>query len=67
MENIKRPYVLGGVSVQATPAPVETNTTPAVPFMSINDRQTLKTVSFKEEGAQDKVNDGLEKLFQILE
>ena len=54
MENIKRASALGGVSVQATPAPVETKTTPAVPFMSMNDRQTLKTVSFKEEGAQDK-------------
>ena len=67
MENIKRPYALGGVLVQATPAPVETNTTPTVPFMSINGRHTLKTVSFKEEGAQDKGNDGLEKLSQILE
>ena len=38
MENIKRACALGGVSVQATPAPVETNTTPAVPFMTMNDR-----------------------------
>ena len=67
MENIKRACVLGGVSVQATPAPAETKTTPAVPFMSMNDRQTLKTVSFKEEGSQDKMNDGLEKLSQILD
>ena len=63
MENIKRACALGGVSVQATPAPVEINTTPTVPFMTMNDRQDrqpLKTVSFREEGAQDKVNDGLE-------
>ena len=31
------------------------------------DRQPLKTVSFKAEGTQDKVNDGLEKLSQILD
>ena len=67
MKNIKRACALDGVSVQATPAPVETNTTPTVPFMTMNDRQILKTVSFKEEGAQDKVNDGLEKLSQILD
>ena len=67
MKNIKRACALGGVLVQATPAPIETNTTPAVPFMTMNDRQTLETVSFKEEGAQDKTNDGLEKLSQILE
>ena len=70
MENIKRACALGGVSVQATPAPVKTNTTPTVPFMTMNDRQDrqpLKTVSFKEEGTQDKVNDDLEKLSQILD
>ena len=70
MENIKRACALGGVSVQATPTPVETNTGPTVPFMTMNDRQdrqSLKTVSFKEEGAQYKVNDGLEKLSQILD
>ena len=67
MENIKRAYALGGVSVQATPALLEINTTPSVPFMTMNDRQTLKTVSFKEEGPQHKVNDGLEKLSQILD
>ena len=67
MENIKKACALGGVSVQAIPAPAETKTTLAVPFMSMNDRQTLRTVSFKEEGAQDKVNDGLEKLSQILD
>ena len=64
MENIKRACAL------STPAPVETNTTPTVPFMTMNDRQDrqpLKTVSFKEEGAQDKINDGLEKLSQILD
>ena len=39
---------------------VETNTTPTVPFMIMNDRQErqpLKTVSFKEERTQDKVNE----------
>ena len=35
MENIKRACALGGVSVQATPAPVETNTTPTVPFTTM--------------------------------
>ena len=48
MENIKRACALGGVPVQAIPIPVEANTTPTVPFMTMNDRQTLKTVSFKE-------------------
>ena len=48
MENIKRACVLGGVSVQATPAPTETKTTPVVPFMQMNDRQNLKTVNFKK-------------------
>ena len=36
MENIKRACALGGVSVQA--APVETKTTPTVPFMQMTDR-----------------------------
>ena len=48
-ENIKRACASGGVSVQATPAPVETKTTPAVPFMQLNERQNFKTVSFKDD------------------
>ena len=51
MENIKRACTLGGVSVQGPPAQVETNVTPTVPFMIMDDRherQPLKTVSFKE-------------------
>ena len=36
MENTKRVCVLGGVSVQATPAPTETKTTLIVPFMQLN-------------------------------
>ena len=39
MENIKRVCALGGVSVQGTSAQVETNNTPTVPFMFMNDRQ----------------------------
>ena len=39
MENIKRACALGGASVQATPAPVETKTTPAVPFMQLNEME----------------------------
>ena len=38
MENIKRASALGGVLVQATPAPTETKTSPVVPFMQMNDR-----------------------------
>ena len=38
MENIKRACALGGVSVQGTPAQIETNNTPTVPFMFMNDR-----------------------------
>ena len=52
MENIKRACALGGVSVQGTSALVETNNTPTVPFMIMNDRQErqlLKSVNFKEE------------------
>ena len=62
MENIKRACALGGVSVQGTPAQVETNNTPTVPFMFMNDRQErqpLKTVSFKEESRQEKVNESI--------
>ena len=67
MDNIKRACVLGGVSAHDTPAPTETGTTPVVPFMQMNDRQTMKTVSFKEDTAQDKMNDSLDKLSQIID
>ena len=70
MENIKRACALGGVSLQGIPALVETNNTPTVPFMIMNDRQErqpLKTVSFKEESSQDKVNESIPKLTQIME
>ena len=56
MENIKRASALGGVSVQAAPAPTETNITPVVPFMQMNDIQTLKNVSFKEDVVKDSLN-----------
>ena len=65
MENIKRACVSGGVSVQATPAPTETKTTPVVIFMQMNDTQTLRTVSFKEDVVRDnrtEMNSSLEKL-----
>ena len=70
MENIKRACALDGVSVQGPPAKVETNNTPTVPFMFMNDRQErhpLKTVSFKEESSQDKVNESILKLTQMME
>ena len=70
MENIKRACTLGGVSVQGPPAQVETNNTPTVPFMFMNDRQEiqpLKTVSFKEESSQDKINESILKLTQMME
>ena len=41
MKNIKRACALGGVSVQSTQAPVETRTTPTVPFMQMTDKQDL--------------------------
>ena len=44
MENIKIACALGGISVQATPALVETRTTPTVPFMQVTDRQDPRTV-----------------------
>ena len=59
MENIKRVCALGGVSVQATPAPVETKTTPTVPFIQMNERQNFKTVSFKDDIVKE-VKDSLE-------
>ena len=70
MENIKRACALGGVSVQGPPAKVEANNNPTVPFMFMNDRQErqpLKAVSFKEESSQDKVNESILKLTQMME
>ena len=70
IENIKRACALGGVSVQGLPAQVETNVSPTVPFMIMNDRcerQPLMTVSFKEESSQDKVNESIFKLTQMME
>ena len=75
MENIKRACALGGVSVQATPAPAEIKTTPAVPFMQLNERQSFKTVSFKDDIVKDvkdslEMNDMkpiLERLTQVME
>ena len=70
MENIKRTCALGGVSEQATPAPTETKTIPVVPFMKMNDRQTLRTVSFKEDVVREnrtEINSSLEKLSQIID
>ena len=70
MENIKRACALGGVSVQGPPVKVETNSGPTIPFMFMNDRQErqpLKTVSFKEESSQDKVNESILKLTQMME
>ena len=52
------------------PVKVEANNTPIVPFMFMNDRQErqpLKTVSFKEESSQDKVNESILKLTQMME
>ena len=66
----KRACAVGGVSVQGTPAQVETNNTPTVPFMFMNDRQErqpLKTVGFKEESSQDRVNESILKLTQMME
>ena len=75
MENIKRVCALGGVSVQATPATVETKTTPTVPFMQMNERLNFKTVSFKDDIVKEvkdslEMNDMkpiLERLTQVME
>ena len=75
MENIKRACALGGVSVQAIPAPAETKTTLAVPFMQLNQRQNFKTVSFKDDIVKEvkdslEINDMkpiLERLTQVME
>ena len=70
MENIKRACVLGGVSAQG-PTMIETQTTPVVPFMQMNDRPTnLRTVSFKNEVAHiapDKNDIMIDMLAKISE
>ena len=69
MENIKRACALGGVSVQG-PTMIETQTAPVVPFMQMNDRPGLKTVSFKNEVAHiapDKNDIMIDMLAKISE
>ena len=69
MENIKRACALGGISVQGATM-VETQAAPVVPFMHMNDRQNLITVSFKNETAQivpDKSDIMMEMLSQVAE
>ena len=69
MENIKRACALGGVSVQG-PTMIETQTAPVVPFMQMNDRPSLRTVSFKNEVAHvapDKNDIMIDMLAKISE
>ena len=69
MENIKRACALGGVSAQG-PAVIETQAAPVVPFMHMNDRHNLKTVSFKNEVAHiapDKNDIMIDMLAKISE
>ena len=69
MENIKRACALGGVSAQG-PTMVETQAALVVPFMHMNDRQNLKTVSFKNEVvyiAPDKNDIMIDMLAKISE
>ena len=69
MENIKRACALGGVSAQG-PTMIETQTAPVVPFMHMNDRHNLKTVSFKNEVAHiapDKNDIMIDMLAKISE
>ena len=69
MENIKRACALGGVSVQG-PTMIETQTAPVVPFMQMNDRPGLRTVSFKNEVAHiapDKNDIMIDMLAKISE
>ena len=69
MENIKRACALGGVSVQG-PTMIETQTAPVVPFMQMNDRPGLRTVSFKNEVANiapDKNDIMIDMLAKISE
>ena len=77
MENIKRACALGGVSVQATPAPEEIRTTPTVPFMQMTDRQDPRTVpKFKDifettslefEGVMDSLDKSIDSLARSVE
>ena len=69
MENIKRACALGGVSAQG-PTMIETQAAPVVPFMHMNDRHNLKTVSFKNEVAHiapDKIDIMIDMLAKISE
>ena len=69
MENIKRACALGGVSAQG-PTMIETQTAPVVPFMQMNDRPSLRTVSFKNEVAHiapDKNDIMIDMLAKISE
>ena len=69
MENIKRACALGGVSAQGQTM-IETQTAPVVPFMQMNDRPGLRTVSFKNEVAHiapDKNDIMIDMLAKISE
>ena len=69
MENIKRACALGGVSAQG-PTMIDTQAAPVVPFMHMNDRHNLKTVSFKNEVAHiapDKNDIMIDMLAKISE
>ena len=69
MENIKRACALGGVSAQG-PTMIETQTAAVVPFMQMNDRPGLRTVSFKNEVAHiapDKNDIMIDMLAKISE
>ena len=69
MENIKRACALGGVSAQG-PTMIETQAAPVVPFIHMNDRHNLKTVSFKNEVAHiapDKNDIMIDMLAKISE
>ena len=69
MENIKRACALGGVLAQG-PTMIETQTAPVVPFMQMNDRPGLRTVSFKNEVAHiapDKNDIMIDMLAKISE
>ena len=69
MENIKRACALGAVSAQG-PTMIETQAAPVVPFMHMNDRHNLKTVSFKNEVAHiapDKNDIMIDMLAKISE
>ena len=69
MENIKRACALGGVSAQG-PTMIETQTAPVVPFMQMNDRPGLRTVSFNNEVAHiapDKNDIMIDMLAKISE